>query len=158
MNSINAIVKEYITRALLLLMEKKPYSEITISELTEKAGVCRNSFYRNFDSLEDVIIQSFEKEFKSLFSEGSDLVFSSLDFWEKVVALRSRLITLYDAKQSHLFYDGIYALVFDDLPRKKGDNRYPSARQIGMVYGMVDEWLKEGAIIDAKSLKERYEL
>ena len=158
MNSINVIVKEYITRALFLLMEKKPYSEITISELTEKAGVCRNSFYRNFDSLEDVVIQSFKKEFGTVFPKGEELSFDSLEFWEKVVMLKKRLMTLYDAKQSHLFYDGIYALLLDRAPRKKGEDYYPFARQIGSVYGIVDEWLKEGAIIEAKSLRERYEL
>lgn len=156
MNSVNIAVKEYITRALLLLMQKKPYSEITISELTEKAGVCRNSFYRNFDSLEDVVIQSFGKEFKTIFTDRNSVIFESLEFWEKVVELRSRLITLYDAKQSHLFYDGIYALVFADAPRKKGEDRFPLVHEIGAMYGLVDEWLKEGAVLDASALLERY--
>ena len=33
---------------ILQLMEKKPFSEIKISELCERAGVSRISFYRNF--------------------------------------------------------------------------------------------------------------
>ena len=45
----------YITEALLLLMERKPFAEISITELCAKAGVTRVSFYRNFESKEDIL-------------------------------------------------------------------------------------------------------
>lgn len=46
----NAFVKECITEALLKLMNEKAISDITITELVERAGVARASFYRNFAS------------------------------------------------------------------------------------------------------------
>lgn len=46
---------EYITEALFLLMHKKEYADISISELCQKAGVTRMSFYRNFGSKEEVL-------------------------------------------------------------------------------------------------------
>jgi AcrR family transcriptional regulator len=49
--------KRWIFEALLLLLEKKPYDQIGISEITEKAGVARTSFYRNFTGKDDVILQ-----------------------------------------------------------------------------------------------------
>jgi AcrR family transcriptional regulator len=36
-------------------MDEKPYEQIGISEITEKAGVARTSFYRNFTGKDDVI-------------------------------------------------------------------------------------------------------
>ena len=50
-----ALVGEYITDALLILMRKKEYKDISITEICEKAGVTRMSFYRNFESKEDIL-------------------------------------------------------------------------------------------------------
>ena len=47
--------KTELTKALLSLLEKKRLNEITISELCSKAGLSRLSFYRNYDSTEEII-------------------------------------------------------------------------------------------------------
>ena len=46
--------------------------------------------------------------------------------------------------------------MFADAPRKKGEDRFPLVHEIGAMYGLVDEWLKEGAVLDASALLERY--
>ena len=51
----NAYVIEHITDALLKLLREKPMEEISISELCEQAGIGRASFYRNFNSREDIL-------------------------------------------------------------------------------------------------------
>lgn len=51
----NKIVTESITIALIQLMEKKDFCNISITELTKRAGVGRVSFYRNFVDKEDVL-------------------------------------------------------------------------------------------------------
>ena len=43
----NAYVIQHLTSAMLELLHDRPLSEISISELIEKAGVGRASFYRN---------------------------------------------------------------------------------------------------------------
>ena len=48
-------VSEYITEALLELLTEKNLNEISISELTDKANVSRVSFYRNFNSKNEII-------------------------------------------------------------------------------------------------------
>ena len=53
--NINECVRESITIALLNLMRKKDFSEIRVTEIVKLAGVGRTSFYRNFDSREDVL-------------------------------------------------------------------------------------------------------
>ena len=52
----NARVKRSICDALFLLMREKDFSQITITELIETAGVARASFYRNFESKESIIL------------------------------------------------------------------------------------------------------
>lgn len=49
------IVNESITFALIQLMEKKDFNDISITELTKRAGVGRVSFYRNFEDKTDVL-------------------------------------------------------------------------------------------------------
>ena len=54
-NSAHQLVMDSLTEALLQLMEKKKLSQISISELCEKAGVSRISFYRNYDYISDIL-------------------------------------------------------------------------------------------------------
>ena len=51
----NTYVKMQITTALLELLKEKPLSDITVSELTNKAEIGRVSFYRNYQNKEDII-------------------------------------------------------------------------------------------------------
>lgn len=53
----NAITRECIESALIQLMEKKPFEEISITDITKKAGVSRNAYYRNYSSKEDILSQ-----------------------------------------------------------------------------------------------------
>ena len=56
----NLRVKRNIVRALIELMQKKNYSDISVSEITALAGVSRISYYRNYDSKEDILTESLE--------------------------------------------------------------------------------------------------
>ena len=52
----NQRVKRCITDALCSLMQEKNLSDIRITELIERAGVARASFYRNYRAKEDVLV------------------------------------------------------------------------------------------------------
>lgn len=54
-HSLSLQSKQWFAEALIKLMEQKKYSEITIKELAERAGLDRKTFYRNFETKEDVI-------------------------------------------------------------------------------------------------------
>lgn len=56
----NMRVKDSITKALFQLMHEKSFSDISISELIRAAGVARVSFYRNYESKEDVLLTLIE--------------------------------------------------------------------------------------------------
>ena len=47
--------KQEITEAMLRLMEKESYNDITVKQIVLEAGVVRKTFYRNFDSKEDLL-------------------------------------------------------------------------------------------------------
>ena len=57
----NTYVKRQITNALLFLLKEKPLSDISVSELTDKAGIGRVSFYRNYQSKEDILREESDR-------------------------------------------------------------------------------------------------
>lgn len=64
-NQANRLVKKSMLSALLKLVKEKPLSTITISELTKAADVSRMSFYRNYETVEEV----FEEHLKELVAD-----------------------------------------------------------------------------------------
>ena len=60
-NSQNQLVRECIFTALMILMERKCFKEIKITEIVNKAGVSRMSYYRNYNSKEDIITFYLDK-------------------------------------------------------------------------------------------------
>lgn len=66
-NKINPIAeqsREMFISALFELLEKKPYSQITISDIASQAQLARRTFYRNFTSKEDIIKAFYIKQSK----------------------------------------------------------------------------------------------
>jgi len=57
--------KSWIFDALMLLMDEKPYDKITVSDIADKAGVARPTFYRNFDDKDEVILQYLNNSFNT---------------------------------------------------------------------------------------------
>ena len=57
--------REWLTNALLTLLESHSYEEITIKEICREADLSRQTFYQIFDSKEEVM----EYQFERLFSE-----------------------------------------------------------------------------------------
>ena len=87
-NAAHELVIESMTEALMQLMRIKPLSEISISELCEKAGVSRLSFYRNFTSMDDILVQHLTActdAWWAEFSQRSEEDFYQ-NFWTELLA------------------------------------------------------------------------
>lgn len=53
-------VTEKITKALFELMKEQEYNDITITDIVNKAGVSRVTYYRHYNSKDEVITKFFE--------------------------------------------------------------------------------------------------
>jgi AcrR family transcriptional regulator len=73
MNQTNSVLaaqsQEWILQALLFLMEKKSFKDITVKELAEKAGLDRKTFYRHFESKDDVLRFHMDKIYQDYIDE-----------------------------------------------------------------------------------------
>ncbi len=77
-NQANILAKECIVTALMQLLEEKPFSAITISELTERAGVSRMTYYRNYQAKEDIfeiylddVLEHYREDVQELMLKGN---------------------------------------------------------------------------------------
>lgn len=64
----NRFIKECIAKALVELMKEKDLKDISITEITHKAGVSRMSYYRNYYYKED-ILNSYMDEILSSYND-----------------------------------------------------------------------------------------
>lgn len=95
--------QEYITKALLALMEEKAYDEISITEITKMAQLARRTFYLNFSSKQEVLDGYFEVLFIDFMdslrqTKEADLYHKALayfNFWES----RLRFVLLLEKNQ-----------------------------------------------------------
>lgn len=117
--------------ALLALMEKRPYSEITITELSEYAQYDRRTFYRHFKTKDDVLClhcATLLNEMAVIINQKGQLTpysgfLSYFEFWSKHTDFlslldRHNLLGFLGDKLEYLLYQYVGKLVHDDLPDK----------------------------------------
>jgi len=56
--------KDCLSDALLMLMNTKPASEITIQEITDKAGVSRATWFRNFTDKREAVVYNLMRKWE----------------------------------------------------------------------------------------------
>lgn len=142
---LNFVIKESITEALLLLMRKKNYEEISITEITKLAGVSRISFYRNYDSKEDILVKyMFERSMNEFERLRAESVEEKLVAMFKVISHISDIIDLlYSQQLSHLFLH--YLKVVTGAKNEHSNTEaYIKSMTTGICFGALDEWIRRG--------------
>lgn len=143
---LNAFIKSCITDALIQLMQAKPFEEITITELTQTAGVGRASFYRNFKSKQDVLAQHLSDllvEWGKDFESKGDKDYFNESLFRHFYKHRDVYLLLYQQGLSNLIYDSIRQAIKIDESANNIE-RYVKSTFAGLIFGMVDEWMRQG--------------
>lgn len=156
----NLYVKEHITESLLRLLEQKEISDISISELCDDAGIGRASFYRNFDSKEDILRAHINQLFdgwKSEWGKNSSLPLSAgigMIFWhfEQHMAFY-RLLN--ERRLVYLLKDVILEIMElkPDLPKAEA---YAKAFVAYSLYGWIEVWFQRGMQESAEEMLELF--
>ena len=69
----NRMCRERIVDALVALLQEKPLSVISVSELTERAGVFRMTYYRNYSTKEEILTAYLEELVNAYREDAKDL-------------------------------------------------------------------------------------
>ncbi|MGM9647803.1 MAG: TetR/AcrR family transcriptional regulator [Eubacteriales bacterium] len=142
----NAFVKECITIALIELMKKRQLDRISVCQLVDKAGVGRASFYRNFESKQDVLKQYLTKlirEWGKEFEERGDPTYFSESLMWHYYKYKDIYLLLYKQGLSAMVYETIrWGTRMEEA--QNNIERYGKATVAGMIFGWVDEWMRQG--------------
>ena len=158
----NSYVKRQITATLLALLKEKPLSDISISELTSRAGVGRVSFYRNYQSKEDILkeesdrlIKEWGKLYESNPESAPETLFPSLfDFYRDH---RDFYTTLYNAGMSFVMMETIIGTI-QITPEMQNLEAYMKSFWAYGIYGWMLEWIKRGMKESGKELLTLFKL
>ena len=143
------ITRECIEAALILLMERRTFAEISISELVKRAGVSRTAFYRNYQSKEDVLQCALGDAVNAILNKLS-LDPQSEEFWTvlfyEVKEYRPAIRLLLNAGLGNVLLEEITAHA---LEREKSSDtavRYGAILWAGAVYNVFTNWIMNGAM------------
>lgn len=157
----NAYVIEHITGALLELLLEKGIEEISISELCNRAEIGRASFYRNFDSKEDILRAYILRLFKECTTGSSQIESKPLsEFLRSLFAHFEKHRDFYELlNQRNLIYllkDVIIGLC-GPQPDHSKEEAYARAYVAYTMYGWVEVWFNRGMRETAEEIAEMFQ-
>ena len=104
--------QDKIKTAVIELLAKKDFSDITVSDITRKAGINRGTFYLHYLDKED-LAQSISDEVTQRFTAILD---------RKKLLTADRIVeALYDIKAERVFFKTISQISFVNFPKKVRD-------------------------------------
>lgn len=155
----NAITKECIESALILLMKEKSFAEISIQDIIRRAGVGRSSYYRNYKSKEAIL----ESKLDSMIQEVLDS-FGKFDFsvesprsWLAVLRIAKKYYEEYKLLLRAGFGDKILRKIIDTFhnnPQNDEKIRITNVYMAGSIYSVMTQWILDGMKISEERIAE----
>lgn len=149
--------KQAIVQAFLELLNERPFDKITVTDIAQRCGVSRNTFYYHFQDIFDLVDQMFVMETERLLSTTT-----SFDDWREGVNQamafarenRPAVYHLYNSanreRLERYLYDIFYGMVRDfiDTQSKDLDVRKQDADDLAMFYaaafeGVTKSWIRD---------------
>jgi AcrR family transcriptional regulator len=154
-----ANLKSYISESLMLLMRKKSFADISIGEITDKAGVNRSSSYRNFNSKEDIIKFYFNKIIYELVEKVKDSKGMSLNeylvkMFSHFYQYKKELLLIDKNKLSHLILDTLTE-TFTGLRKQQAfEEKFRTYYHTGGVYNSFLLWFADEMSVSPEKMAE----
>ena len=161
--------KEKIAKALLVTMKQYNFKEITITQIAQEANLSRKTFYRLFESKEDVMKYMFEELYIRCFTKIRalnihhywEVVQCYFDFWEE----HKNLLDIF--KKNDLLpvlFDGAYKYsfqIFEYVRSKEVAEEFSAmlpyllAYSVGGMHSMILKWVENDMKIPSAILVEK---
>ena len=165
-------------KALLSLLEKKPFEYVTISELCEEAGVNRSTFYLHYENTADLLQEAtayvldnftsyFAVDMESITSKYANCDLQELNFINEkylhpyllFIIENQRLFeavlsqpTTFDSKAIfQRLFDNIFKPILDRFHYPADEQKYVMMFYLNGITAIITEWLKDGC---KKSIEE----
>lgn len=153
----NLQVRQDMCEALLRLMRDQPFSSIAVSDITTRAGVSRMSFYRNYNEIEDILIEhlaevveEYRAEEEADFGDGQKKSFYDkkymLHCFQFFYSHQEFIDALITAGMGDLFLAKITEYLIQkwiDTEKGSREENLKISAFAGAIYNMYREWSKE---------------
>ena len=154
-NKENYSVKEAIVKALLNLLKKKDYTDITVTDVVKEAKVARVSFYRHFSSISDVLesiidqtVQKFNIELLPLIDTSNERKLRAFLFsYFYQVSLNHEEMWAFNAVNSNLFSNYLCAKfqqTFQTPAVSSMSKKYGWTAKLCLLDGVANKWVLDG--------------
>ena len=157
-------------KALLSLLEKKPFEYITISEICEDAGVNRSTFYLHYENTADLLKEAttyvldnfasyFSVDMESIASKYENCDLQELNFinekylhpYLSFIKENQRLFaavlsqpTTFDSKAIfQRLFDDVFNPILDRFHYPRDEQNYVMMFYLNGITAIITEWLKE---------------
>ncbi len=146
----NRVTRESICTALLDLMDKQDFNGISISAIVKRAGVSRQSFYRNYSTKEDVIIE-IEETILNRFAASlddpkykGDLRIWVIDLLKLLQDNRKLVMVLDKAGLGNVLISRAPFIIEDWMGAEGAALHYYIVGSLGALRGICTEWIANG--------------
>lgn len=142
----NKLTKECLQKSLLILMKKKEFKEITITEIVNKAGVSRTAFYRNYKTKEDILNNLFnemiEKIYKVIVNRGfkENEYMSWLTIFSELKNNTEQLRIIFKAGMFENIENSIYQFMLKEYKNPTMQDKLVEKFWSNAVCGILKEW------------------
>lgn len=157
--------RDCMVQALIQLLQTKSLSNITISELTERAGVSRMTYYRNYNSMDEIfisylkdLVDAYRQDVAAWPDKGNYNDYRNmLHCYEYFDHYREFIACLVNTGLGHLLLQALDSYILDTYYREdKGRDFYYTLRAFsGSLYNIYVTWIME---IPWNPLKRSYPL
>ena len=143
--------KSKLFDALVLLMESKSFDHITVTQVCQEAGVSRMAFYRNYNTLIDVIDQFFSESFKCIvesnLENNTSIHYANTVLVDFVLKNSHFFQLMAQSNEARSLYDYFKQLIGDYIHLYDYDKDFAEQRKeavisycAGGVYHTISDW------------------
>jgi len=157
--------KEWLTDALIQLMMEKKYTDISIKELTKRAGLDRKTFYRHFKSKDEILELPIRNAYHEYFNDLHNLpefnMYDAVRLYFEMCIKHLNILKLLNsqgllivilAKLSEYIPSLNKALLDSPIYRKVSTWEY--AYEAGGIWNITLLWISNGAKETAEEMAE----
>lgn len=164
--------REWTFEALYKLLQIKTFNEIKISEIIEKAGISRATFYRNFDSKEDIVkikVKSMYNDFHKMMLQfyainmPEDETVLIAEFFKRIDEEEKLIDTVIKSNLEYLMIDGILNIInyykerfYELVKTNKKTEEYIMDMVASSCWTLLSRWHKSGKEETASRLAKIY--
>ena len=157
----NRYVTEHITKSLLTLLEDKAMEDISISEFCRSAGIGRASFYRNYDSKEDILrayVNQLFNGWRREWEQNHNLPLSAaigmvFEHFER----NSAFYRLLNERQLVYLLEDVILDMMEFKPDLPKGEAYAKAFAAYSLYGWIEVWFQRGMKESAEEMKQLFQ-